>query len=65
MLYAPAIRGVEDVRSVGAEIDRPLNVIILPGGPTVPELFEAGAARVSTGSAMAVAAQDALVEAGA
>ena len=63
VLYAPAIRGVEDVRSVVAEIDRPLNVIILPGGPSVPELFEAGAARVSIGSAMAAAAQDALIRA--
>ncbi len=63
VLYAPAIRGVDDVRSVVAEVDRPLNVIIMPGGPTVPELFEAGAARVSIGSAMAAAAQDALVQA--
>ncbi len=62
-LYAPAIDGVDDVRSVVAEIDGPLNVIIMPGGPTVPELFEAGAARVSIGSAMAAAAQDALVQA--
>jgi 2-methylisocitrate lyase-like PEP mutase family enzyme len=38
-------------------------VIIMPGGPTVPELFEAGATRVSIGSAMAAAAQDALVRA--
>ena len=63
VLYAPAIRGVEDVRSVVAEVDRPLNVIIMPGGPTVPELFDAGATRVSIGSAMAAAAQDALVQA--
>ncbi len=63
VLYAPAIRGVEDVRSVVAEVDRPLNVIIMPGGPSVPELFEADAARVSIGSAMAAAAQDALVQA--
>ena len=63
VLYAPAIGGVDDVRRVVAEIDRPLNVIIMPGGPSVPELFEAGATRVSIGSAMAAAAQDALVQA--
>lgn len=62
VLYAPAI-GIDAVASVVAEIDRPLNVIIMPGGPTVPELFAAGAARVSIGSAMAAAAQDALVQA--
>ena len=63
VLYAPAIVALEDVRSVVAEVDRPLNVIIMPGGPTVPELFEAGATRVSIGSAMAAVAQDALVRA--
>ncbi len=63
VLYATAIVALEDVRSVVASVDRPLNVIIMPGGPTVPELFEAGARRVSIGSAMAAAAQDALVQA--
>jgi 2-methylisocitrate lyase-like PEP mutase family enzyme len=63
VLYAPALGNVEQVRSVVAEVDRPLNVLILPGGPTVREWFAAGAARVSTGSALAVAAQDALVQA--
>jgi 2-methylisocitrate lyase-like PEP mutase family enzyme len=63
VLYAPALSTVEQVRSVVAEIDRPLNVLILPGGPTVRELFAGGASRVSTGSALAVAAQDALVQA--
>jgi 2-methylisocitrate lyase-like PEP mutase family enzyme len=63
VLYAPAIRSADDVRRIAAEVDRPLNVLIMPGGPTVRELFEAGAARISTGSAMAAAAQDALVQA--
>jgi 2-methylisocitrate lyase-like PEP mutase family enzyme len=63
VLYAPGLSTLDQVRSVVAEIDRPLNVLILPGGPTVRELFEAGAKRVSTGSALAVAAQDALVQA--
>ena len=62
-LYAPALSSAEQVRSVVAAIDRPLNVLLLPGGPTVPALFAAGASRVSTGSALATAAQDALVQA--
>ena len=63
VLYAPGVRSVDDVRRVVAEVDRPLNVLILPGGPTVRELFEAGATRISTGSALAAVAQDALVHA--
>ena len=31
VLYAPAIVSLDDVRSVVAEVDRPLNVIIMPG----------------------------------
>src|SRR5690606_5165685 len=63
VLYAPGLTTVDQVRSVVAEIDRPLNVLLMPGGPTVPELFAAGARRISLGSALAMVAQDALVEA--
>ena len=64
VLYAPALRSLDEVRSVLAEVDRPLNVLILPGGPSVPELFEAGVRRISTGSALALTAHHALLEAG-
>lgn len=63
VLYAPGLTTVDQVRSVVAEIDCPLNVLLVPGGPTVPELFAAGARRISLGSALAMVAQDALVEA--
>jgi len=63
VLYAPGLMSVDQVRSVVTEVDRPLNVVIMPGGPSVPELFEAGATRVSIGSAMMAAAQDALIQA--
>ena len=63
VLYAPGIRSLDDLRRIVAEVDRPLNVLIVPGGPTVRELFAAGARRISTGSAIAAAAQDALVQA--
>lgn len=62
VLYAPAVPP-DAIASVVAEIDRPLNVLIMPGGPSVPELLESGAARISTGSALAIAAQDALIQA--
>jgi 2-methylisocitrate lyase-like PEP mutase family enzyme len=64
VLYAPALRALDEVKSVLAEVDRPLNVLILPGGPSVPELFAAGVRRISTGSALALAANHALLEAG-
>jgi 2-methylisocitrate lyase-like PEP mutase family enzyme len=64
VLFAPGLRSADDVRRIAAEIDRPLNVLILPGGPTVPELFAAGATRISTGSALSAVAYDALIQAG-
>lgn len=63
VLYAPGIKSTEDIRTLVSAVDRPVNVLILPAGPTVPEIFEAGAMRVSTGSALSTAAQSALIEA--
>ena len=63
VLYAPGLTNLEDIRSLISSVDRPVNVLVMPGGPTVPELFEAGAIRASTGSAISMAAQSALVEA--
>ena len=62
VLYAPAVP-VDKLRTLVAEVDRPVNAIILPGGPSVTELFDTGVTRISIGSAMAAAAQHALVEA--
>jgi 2-methylisocitrate lyase-like PEP mutase family enzyme len=63
VLYAPGLRTLDEIRSVVAAVDRPLNVLIMPTGPSVPELFEAGVIRVSTGSAISSAAQSAIVNA--
>jgi len=63
VLYAPGLRELDAIRSVVGAVDLPVNVLLLPGGPPVPELFEAGAIRVSTGSAISFAAQSAIVEA--
>ena len=54
---------MEDIRQVVASVDRPVNVLALPGGPTVPELAAVGVRRVSVGGAFAFAALGALVEA--
>lgn len=63
VLYAPGINTVDDIETVRAAVDRPLNVLVLPGGPTTAEIFAAGANRVSVGSAFSTAANAALVTA--
>jgi 2-methylisocitrate lyase-like PEP mutase family enzyme len=63
VLYAPGLIDLGDVRSVASAVDRPLNALLLPGGPTVAALFEAGVARVSLGSVLSMVANAALVEA--
>jgi 2-methylisocitrate lyase-like PEP mutase family enzyme len=62
-LYAPGLTELEQIASVVAAVEIPLNVLILPGGPTVAELAGVGVRRVSTGSLLAAHAYGALVEA--
>ena len=63
VLFAPGLRDLGEIRSLVASVDLPVSVLIVPGGPSANELFEAGAARVSTGGALAIAAQAAALEA--
>jgi len=63
VLYAPGLRRLEDVGRLVASVDRPVNVLAMPGAPPVPELAAAGVARVSVGGAFAFTALGALVEA--
>jgi 2-methylisocitrate lyase-like PEP mutase family enzyme len=63
VLYAPGLTKLEDIRSVVASVDRPVNVLALPNGPTVAQLAEAGVRRISVGGAFAFAAYGALIEA--
>jgi 2-methylisocitrate lyase-like PEP mutase family enzyme len=63
VLYAPGLSGLDDIRQVVASVDRPVNVLALPGAPTVAELAAAGVGRVSVGGAFAFAALGAVVEA--
>jgi 2-methylisocitrate lyase-like PEP mutase family enzyme len=64
VLYAPGLRELGDIRSVVTSLDRPVNVLAVPGGPSVAELAEAGVHRISVGGRFAFAALGALVEAG-
>jgi 2-methylisocitrate lyase-like PEP mutase family enzyme len=63
VLFAPGMRDLAEIRSLIAAVDRPVNVLAFPGGPTVTELAEAGAARISVGGAFAYAALGGLVDA--
>ncbi len=62
-LYAPGLTDLEQIAAVVAAVEIPLNVLVLPGGPTVAELAAVGVRRVSTGSLLAGRAYGALVEA--
>jgi 2-methylisocitrate lyase-like PEP mutase family enzyme len=62
-LYAPGLTDLEQIAAVVAAVEIPLNVLVLPGGPTVAELAEVGVRRVSTGSLVAAAAYGTLISA--
>src|SRR5687767_10344473 len=63
VLYAPGLTSPSDIKSVIESVDRPVNVLALPGGPPVAELATAGVRRISVGGAFAFAAYGALIEA--
>lgn len=63
VVYAPGLTAINDIREVVRSVDVPVNVLCFPGGPTVPELAEAGVARISVGSAFYNVAMSALVAA--
>jgi 2-methylisocitrate lyase-like PEP mutase family enzyme len=63
VLYAPGLTRASDIRDVVSAVDRPVNVLAMPGAPAVSELAGLGVARVSVGGAFAYAALGALIEA--
>jgi 2-methylisocitrate lyase-like PEP mutase family enzyme len=63
VLFAPRLRGMEQISAVLEAIDRPLNVLVWGNAPPVGELAAAGVRRVSVGSSFAFAAYGTLVEA--
>jgi 2-methylisocitrate lyase-like PEP mutase family enzyme len=64
VLYAPGLVDLNEIRAVVDAVERPGNVLALPGGPTVAELADAGVSRISVGGAFALVAFGAVVEAG-
>ncbi|MGH8224616.1 MAG: isocitrate lyase/PEP mutase family protein [Gammaproteobacteria bacterium] len=64
VLYAPALKTLEEVRTVTRAVDKPLNVLApLVKNVTVAQLAAAGAKRISIGGALARASTAALLNA--
>jgi 2-methylisocitrate lyase-like PEP mutase family enzyme len=64
VLFAPGVNRPDDVRALLGATERPLNVLVRPGSPSVGELAALGVSRISVGGAFAFAALGAVVEAG-
>jgi 2-methylisocitrate lyase-like PEP mutase family enzyme len=60
-LYAPGLADLGQIARLVKAVDAPVNVLALPGGPTLAELASVGVRRVSTGSLLAGAAYAALL----
>lgn len=55
-LFVPYLSDAATIRSIVAEIDLPLNLLVVPGLPPIDELAALGVRRVSAGSGIASAA---------
>ena len=64
VLFAPGVRQLDDIRELVSSVDLPVNVLVLPGMPSVSELAEAGVSRISVGGGFAFAAFGAAATAG-
>ena len=62
VLYAPRIRSLDDIRRLVESVERPVNVLAMPG-LAVEDLAAAGVARVSVGGWFTFAALGGLVDA--
>jgi 2-methylisocitrate lyase-like PEP mutase family enzyme len=63
VVYAPGLVAPDDIARVVQAAEVPVNVLALPGTPSVPELAALGVRRVSTGGALAWIAYGALATA--
>jgi 2-methylisocitrate lyase-like PEP mutase family enzyme len=62
VLYAPGLSTTAEIRAVCRAVSRPVNVLASPD-LTVPEIFDAGAQRVSVGGSLAWSAAEAFAQA--
>jgi len=63
VLFAPGLRAIADIKAVVQAVDRPVNVLVWPGGPSVPELAAAGVRRISVGGSFSYVATAAVAAA--
>jgi 2-methylisocitrate lyase-like PEP mutase family enzyme len=63
VVYAPGLADLDEISRLVSAVGVPVNVLILPGGPSVAQLGEAGARRISTGGLLARIAFGAMVAA--
>ena len=56
VLYAPGLRTREEVATLVKSVDRPVNVLMGPGGASVADLAALGVRRISVGGSLARAA---------
>ena len=63
VLFAPLVIDRDELRQLLASVDRPVSVLVTPQAPPVGELADMGVSRISVGSAVAVAAYGAAINA--
>src|SRR6266498_910871 len=63
VVYAPGLKDIEQIRTLVGAVEVPVNVLALPGGPSVSELGAVGVRRISTGGSLARAAYGAVFSA--
>ena len=52
-MFAPGVRDADTIGTLVKAINAPLNILLQPGGATLPELQRLGVARASIGSGAA------------
>jgi 2-methylisocitrate lyase-like PEP mutase family enzyme len=63
VLFAPGVIRPPDIRQLVASVDRPINVLVVPGAPPIADLAALGVRRVSVGGAFAFVALGSVLEA--
>lgn len=63
VLFAPGLRSRDDIAAVVSSVDLPVNVLVMPGCPTIDELAALGVGRISVGGSFAYVALAGLIDA--
>src|SRR3954469_12409125 len=63
VLFAPGFWSAEQIQAICSSVSKPVNVLTIAGMPSVPEIFEAGARRISVGGQLTWKAAEAAAEA--